>query len=97
MAVVTTPSLNGEVIETYSLKLARRLGLGRKGYNDGVMLLVAPNERKVRIEVGRGLEQTMTNAEAKAILETHMIASFRARQYDKGVADGIDAMIREVQ
>src|SRR2546430_4392626 len=56
IAVATVPSLEGETIETYAVELFKRWGVGKKGKDNGILLLVAPNDRKVRIEVGYGLE-----------------------------------------
>jgi uncharacterized protein len=96
MIVVTVPSLRGKAIETYSLNRARRMGIGRKGYDDGVMLLVAPNERKTRIEVGYGLESALTNEEAKAIILKDMIPAFSKSAYFAGIMAGTKAIITEV-
>jgi uncharacterized protein len=69
LVVVTLPSLQGASIEEFGLKLFNYWRLGQKDKNNGVLLLVAPNEQKVRIEVGYGLESTLTNATARNIIE----------------------------
>jgi uncharacterized protein len=94
--IATTPSLDERTIENYSLDLARGWGIGRKEHDDGVMLLVAPNEKKVRIEVGYGLEQTLTNAEAGQIIRTDMLPAFRDGRIDAGVEQGSRAIVREL-
>ncbi len=96
MAVVTAASLNGHSVESYSLALANRLAIGRKGLNDGVMLLVAPNDRKVRIEVGSALENDLTNAEAGQIIQHEILPAFRNGDYQAGVAAGVKSIIKEV-
>ncbi len=68
VVVYTTPSLNGQDIETFSNTVFRETGIGQKGKDNGVLLVVAPTERKVRIEVGRRLEPTLTDADAKMII-----------------------------
>jgi uncharacterized protein len=97
MGVVTTPSLNGQSIEVWSLAYARRIGYGRKGYNDGLMLLVAPKERKVRIEVGTSLEKALTNAEAADILERRVLPAFRQGDLEGGLRRGVQAIVAEVR
>lgn len=64
MVVVTTPSLGGQDIALYATNLANKRGIGRRGVDDGILLLVAPNERKVRIAVGRGLESILSDTAA---------------------------------
>src|SRR5262245_62283725 len=68
VVVVTIPSLQGYAIEDYGYQLGRNWGIGTKQLNNGVLLIVAPNEHKVRIEVGRGLEPTLTDALSKIII-----------------------------
>ena len=94
--VVTTPSLRGEAIERYSLALFNRLGVGRKCCDDGVGLLVAPAERKVCIEVGRGLERSLTDGEAKTILDRHVLPRFRRGDLGGGVEAASRAIIAEI-
>jgi len=92
--VVTVKSLQGQTIETYGYQLGRHWGIGQKGKNNGVMLIVAPNERKVRIEVGYGLEGTLTDALTKVIIENAITPRFRANDYAGGITRGVDDVIQ---
>jgi uncharacterized protein len=94
--VVTVTGLGGHTIEDYGVTMLRSWGIGRKGINDGVMLIVAPNERKVRIEVGYGLEKALRDEEAKTIIDTAILPAFRAGDYPRGIAVGVDGVIREI-
>lgn len=94
--VVTVLALGGHPIEDYGVRLGRTWGIGRKGINDGVLLIVAPQERKVRIEVGYGLEKALRDEEAKAIIDTAILPAFRAGDYPRGIAAGVDGIIREI-
>ncbi len=96
LVVVTLPSLNGTSIEQMGLALGNGWGIGRKGHDDGVLLLVAPNERKVRIEVGRGLEKTLTDAEAAAIIQQRILPRFRRGAMAAGILSGSAGIIREI-
>lgn len=97
IVVATVTTLQGKPIEDYSVCLANHWGVGRAKEDDGVVLLVAPIERKVRIEVGYGLESALTDAEAKAILDGRVLPEFRAGQMSKGIEAGVSAIIAEVQ
>lgn len=94
--VVTTPTLGGETVEAYSLRMANRWGIGRKGYNDGVLLLVAPNERKVRIEVGFGLEATLTDPICAEILKQDVLPRFGAGDLPGGIDAGVIAIVQRL-
>ena len=94
--VVTVPTLRGHSIEAFGLALGNGWGIGREGHNDGVLLIVAPNERKVRIEVGCGLEEALTDAEAKAIIEQRILPRFRKGHMAGGILTGSAAIIREI-
>jgi len=96
VVVVTIPSLGGHAIEDYSLALGNSWGIGRKRANDGVLLVVAPTERKVRIEVGKGLEATLTNAEAQRIIDADILPAFRSGDFIRGIDGGVDGVIRDV-
>lgn len=94
--VVTVPSLHGKSIDDVGLMLGKCWGIGRKDHDDGVLLVVAPKERKVRIEVGYGLERTLTNSEAKAIIDQHILPSFKRGKLAAGIFRGSAAIIREI-
>src|SRR6516162_2403767 len=89
VVVVTVPSLQGYAIEDYGYQLGRHWGIGTKQLNNGVLLIVAPNERKVRIEVGRGLEPTLTDALSKIIIANAILPRFRAGDFAGGIKDGV--------
>ena len=93
MVVVTVPSLDGLDIATFATSLANKWGIGRKGHNDGVVLLIAPNERKVRIAVGYGLEKTLTNPVCKQIIDEQMLPHFREGDLPTGIQAGVDSLI----
>ena len=91
--VVTVASLGGRPIEDYSLDLARRWGIGHKDRDDGLMLLVAPSERKVRIEVGLGLERRVTNGYAAEVIRDQALPRFKAGRFPEGIEATSDALI----
>jgi uncharacterized protein len=96
LVVATVPDLQGYEIEDYGYQLGRTWQLGRKGVNDGAILLVAPNERKVRIEVGYGLEPVLTDALSSVILQRKVLPQFRAGHMEQGVVDGAEAVIAQL-
>ncbi len=89
LAVVTLKSLQGYPIEDFGYQLGRAWGIGQKGKDNGILLIVAPNERKVRIEVGRGLEPVMTDALSKLIIENAILPQFRRGDYPAGIRAGV--------
>lgn len=89
VAVVTVPSLEGYDIESYGIGLARKWALGQKDKDNGLLLIVAPNERKVRIEVGRKLEPVMTDTMSSIIIQNAMLPKFRRGDYSGGIRDGV--------
>ncbi|WP_425351572.1 TPM domain-containing protein [Phyllobacterium brassicacearum] len=93
VVVVTVPSLDGEEIEPYSNRLYRAWALGQKQENNGVLLVVAPNDRKVRIEVGYGLEGTLTDLLSKLIIENAIIPGFRSGDFSGGISRGVDGIL----
>ncbi len=93
IAVLTIASLEGEPLEEYSLKVAETWKLGRKGVDDGALLLVARDDRKMRIEVGYGLEPKLTDIACKRILDDVVRPAFRDGDFGRGVEAGVDAMI----
>lgn len=94
MVVVTVPSLDGQDIAHYTRALANRWGVGRKGANDGIMVLVAPNEREMRIAVGYGLEKIVTDSYCRHVIETMMTPKFRQGRYYDGLVLGVTALAR---
>jgi uncharacterized protein len=93
LVVATVSSLEGEEIEPYANKLFRAWKLGEKSKNNGVLLLVAPKERRVRIEVGYGLEGTLTDALTKIIITNAIAPRFKAGDFGGGVSRGVDDII----
>lgn len=89
LVVVTLPSLQGYAIEDFGYRLGRHWGIGTAKLANGVLLVVAPNERKVRIEVGRGLEPVLTDALSKIIIENAVLPRFRSGDYAGGIKDGV--------
>ncbi|MDR3512941.1 MAG: TPM domain-containing protein [Caulobacteraceae bacterium] len=96
VVVVTLPSLQGYEIEDYGYQLGRAWGIGEKGKNNGALFIVAPNERKVRIEVGYGLEPVLTDALTSVILQQAVLPKFRAGDVEGGVVAGTDAIIDQL-
>lgn len=89
LAVVTVKSLEGYSIEDYGVGLARKWGIGQKGKDNGILLIVAPNDRKVRIEVGRRLEPMMTDTMSALIIENAILPKFRRGDFAGGIKDGV--------
>ena len=92
--VVTLKSLQGTSIEDFGYQLGRYWQIGQKDKNSGVLLIVAPNERKVRIEVGYGLEGNLTDAVSRLIIENAILPRFRANDYAGGIRRGVDDIIQ---
>ena len=93
LVVATVTSLDGDEIEPYANALFRAWKLGEKDKNNGVLLLVAPNEHRVRIEVGYGLEGTLTDALSKIIITNAMAPRFKTGDFGGGIARGVDDII----
>lgn len=85
LAVVTTPSLDGKEIEDYSTELFREWGVGKQGADNGVLIVIAPEERKYRVAVGYGLEGDLTDADASIIAQDSLVTAFRAGDFAGGV------------
>jgi uncharacterized protein len=94
LVVVTLKSLQGTSIEDYGYQLGRHWGIGQKGKNSGALLIVAPNDRKVRIEAGYGLEGNLTDAVSKLIIENSILPRFRAGDFTGGINRGVDDVIQ---
>lgn len=96
IAILTIPSLDGEPIETYSMRVAEEWKLGRKGKDNGVLLLIAVDDHKMRIETGYGLEGVLTDAICSRIIRNELAPAFRQNEYDEGVTNGINAIIAAI-
>jgi len=88
IAVVTVPSLDDMSVEEYAVSLFKKWGIGEKDKDNGVLFLIAPNERKTRIEVGYGLEPVITDGRAGEILRETVIPFFKAGDYNQGILQG---------
>lgn len=95
--VLIIPSLEGDVIENYSHRVATTWKLGQKGTDNGVLLLVAIKERKVRIEVGYGLEGVLTDARSARIIRNEIVPHFRAGDIAGGVSEGVNAILKTIE
>ena len=96
LVVATLPSLQGLEIEEYGYQLGRAWKLGGEKTDDGAVLIVAPNERKVRIEVGYGLEPVLTDALSSVIIQSAILPKFKAGDMEGGVVAGTDALIQQL-
>jgi uncharacterized protein len=93
LVVVTLSSLQGSPIEEWGLTLGRSWGIGQKGKDSGALLIVAPNDRELRIEVGYGLEGTLPDATADAIIRNVIVPRFKNGNMAGGISDGVNAII----
>jgi uncharacterized protein len=89
LVVVTLPDLKGRAIEAWGLALGNGWHIGQKGLNNGVLLVVAPNQRKVRIEVGCGLEGLVTNARSAAIIRDPLLPLLKSKRYNAAAEAGV--------
>jgi uncharacterized protein len=96
IAVLMIPSLEGEVLEDYSIEVARGWGVGQKERDSGVLLLVVKNDRQVRIEVGYGLEGALPDIRAGQIIRDRMVPEFRQDKYFEGINGGVDGIIKAI-
>lgn len=94
VVVATLKSLQGYTIEQYGYQLGRAWGIGRKGKDNGALLIVVPSAHAVRIEVGYGLEGALTDAQGKVIIDQFMLPAFRRGDYDQGVTAGTEAIVK---
>jgi uncharacterized protein len=89
LTVFIAKSLQGYAIEDYGYQLGRAWGIGQKGLDNGVLLIVVPSERKVRIEVGRGLEPQLTDAMSTLIIQNTILPAFREGAFTDGIRKGV--------
>ena len=97
VVVVTLPSLQGYPIERYGVELGRHWQIGQAGRDNGALLIVAPQERKVRIEVGYGLEGDLTDILSRSIIENEVTPRFKQGDYEGGIEAGVDAMLLAIE
>ena len=97
LVVATIPDLQGYAIEDYGYKLGRTWAIGQKGIDNGVILLVAPSEKKVRIEVGYGLEPIMTDALSSMIIQNQILPRFRGGDMPGGILAGAQAIADQLK
>ena len=93
LVVVTLPDLQGSSIEDFGYQLGRYWGIGQKDKNNGALLIVARDERKLRIEVGYGLEERLTDAQTSVIIHQVITPAFKSGNFSKGISDGVAAML----
>ncbi|MEO7364690.1 MAG: TPM domain-containing protein, partial [Sphingomicrobium sp.] len=94
LVVATVKSLEGRTIEDYGYRLGRTWAIGQKGKDDGVILLVAPNEKKVRIETGYGARVFMTDALSSIIVRESILPRFKAGDFGGGITAGADQIVK---
>ncbi len=94
IAVLTIPTIGDESIEEYAGEVFQEWKLGQKGKDNGILIVIVPNDRRMRIEVGYGLEGTLTDMMAGRIIRTEMTPKFKNGDYDGGITDGVSAVIK---
>ena len=97
IAVLTLPSLEGEPLEEYSHRVSTTWKLGRKGTDNGVLLLVVPGERRIRIEVGYGLEGALTDAKSSQIIRREIVPHFKSGDFAAGINTGVKAIMATIE
>jgi len=97
IVVVTLQSLHGYPIEDFGYRLGRHWGIGQEGKDNGALLIVAPKERKVRIEVGYGLEGTLTDALSRAIIESDILPRIRKNDFPGGIRAGVVSILKAIE
>lgn len=96
MVVVTVNSLNGEDVARFTDRLGNRWGIGRRGINDGIVVLVSPHDRQARISVGSGLARQLPDALCQRVMDQVMIPAFKAGQIELGIERGVAALLRRL-
>jgi uncharacterized protein len=96
VAILTIPSLEGDSLEDFSIRVAENWKIGKKGFDNGVILIVVPNDRRLRLEVGYGLEGVLPDAVANQIISQYIVPRFRTGDYAGGIVAGIDAVLRVI-
>lgn len=96
IALLIIPSLEGEPIETYTLRVAEKWKLGTKLKDNGVLFLIAVEDHQMRIEVGQGLQGVLTDAQSSRIIRNEVAPNFRRNDYNEGVISGINAIQKAI-
>ena len=94
IVILTVDSLSGESIEEFSIRVANTWGIGRADVDNGILIVLAPQEREVRISLGFGFERHISDAQADEIIQTQMIPCFRILQYAKGLELGVEQLMK---
>src|SRR3954452_20219873 len=97
VAVLIVPTTDGEAIEQFSLRVAEAWKIGRKKIDDGALLVIAKNDRRLRIEVGYGLEGALTDATTKRIIDEDITPKFKSGDFAGGISAAVDRMVRVAQ
>ncbi len=97
IAVVTVPNLNGTTLEDYAVKIFEEWGIGEKGVDNGLLLLIARDEKRVRIEVGYGMEPYITDGKAGKILDDNVVTPLKAGNYTQAAVGGAQALVQAVR
>lgn len=97
IVVLTIPSLQGDSLEDFSIRVADAWKIGQKGRDNGAILLISKNDRKIRIEVGYGLEGSLTDLISGRIIRNVIAPQFRSGRFEQGISDGVAAMIGAVR
>lgn len=97
IVVLTVPTLNGETIESFSLRTMNAWRIGLKGWNDGIAVTLAMKERQVRVELGKGMERYISNAMAQEVIDRDMVPAFRRRDFAGGVQTGLRTLMEEAR
>lgn len=97
LVILTIPSLKGDNLERFSLNVAEKWGIGQKGKDNGALLVISRDDRKLRIEVGHGLEGTLTDLISGQIIRKTIVPRFRQGSFNQGVIDGVGAIIAVVK
>jgi uncharacterized protein len=97
IAILTIPTINGESIEEYAVDVFEAWKLGQRENDNGILIVVVPNDRRMRIEVGYGLEATLPDAMAGRIIQSIMTPRFKNGDYDGGISDGVKAIIEVLE
>lgn len=97
VALLTVPSLAGEDIEGFSIRVAETWKIGQKGFDNGVIFVIAPQDRQLRLEVGYGLEGVLPDAVANRIIRDIVVPRFRENDYEGGITSGLDAVLKTIR